>query len=70
LHLKKNQAGGDPFEIGKTDVFKLNSTNVGEISKVNISHDGKGIGAGWFCESVTVKNSVTNQIILYNYRFI
>jgi hypothetical protein len=43
LKLAQKEGDGNPFEKGKTDLFKLHSTNVGEISKINISHDGKGL---------------------------
>jgi hypothetical protein len=43
LKLAKKEGSGDSFEKGKKDLFKFRSTNVGEISKINISHDGKGI---------------------------
>uniref|UniRef100_A0A8C6JNJ0 Uncharacterized protein n=1 Tax=Melopsittacus undulatus TaxID=13146 RepID=A0A8C6JNJ0_MELUD len=43
------------FERGATDVFKREAADVGKIYKIRIGHDGKGIGDGWFLESVTLK---------------
>ena len=63
LKLTTRERGGDAFEKGKTDVFKLTSENVGEISKIKISHDGIGLGAGWFCEKITVINKVNNKAV-------
>jgi hypothetical protein len=63
VELKGTKSGGDPFEKGKTDKFQIRSANVGEISKINISHDGKGAGAGWYCKSVQVTNKLNNNLI-------
>ncbi|KAM8985342.1 lipoxygenase homology domain-containing protein 1 isoform 2-T2 [Ara ararauna] len=43
------------FERGATDIFKREAADVGKIYKIRIGHDGKGIGDGWFLESVTLK---------------
>ncbi|XP_074850459.1 lipoxygenase homology domain-containing protein 1 isoform X1 [Carettochelys insculpta] len=43
------------FERGTTDIFKVEAADVGKIYKLRIGHDGKGIGDGWFLESVTLK---------------
>nr|XP_047907421.1 lipoxygenase homology domain-containing protein 1 isoform X2 [Anser cygnoides] len=43
------------FERGATDIFKIEAADVGKIYKIRIGHDGKGIGDGWFLESVTLK---------------
>ena len=51
INLSKDK---DPFEKGKEDSFKIHSKNVGDIKKINISHDGKNIGDGWYLDSVKV----------------
>jgi hypothetical protein len=61
LHLTKQSGSEKLFEKGQTDVFTIKALNVGEIKKVNISHDGKGVGSGWFVESVTIENSATKK---------
>ncbi len=53
IHLNKSFTNKDKFELGNTDVFKFKADNVGEITKVNISHDGKGI---LFCSFFGVLN--------------
>uniref|UniRef100_A0A6B2KWS8 PLAT domain-containing protein n=1 Tax=Arcella intermedia TaxID=1963864 RepID=A0A6B2KWS8_9EUKA len=45
------------FEKGTTDVFRISSTDLGALKKIRLGHDGKGIGSGWFCESVTIECS-------------
>ncbi|XP_068279481.1 lipoxygenase homology domain-containing protein 1 [Nyctibius grandis] len=47
------------FERGATDIFKREAADVGKIYKIRIGHDGKGIGDGWFLESVTLKRLTT-----------
>uniref|UniRef100_A0A8C0AX22 Lipoxygenase homology domains 1 n=1 Tax=Buteo japonicus TaxID=224669 RepID=A0A8C0AX22_9AVES len=47
------------FERGATDIFKREAADVGKIYKIRIGHDGKGIGDGWFLESVTLKRLAT-----------
>uniref|UniRef100_A0A669B819 Lipoxygenase homology PLAT domains 1 n=1 Tax=Oreochromis niloticus TaxID=8128 RepID=A0A669B819_ORENI len=43
------------FERGTTDIFKIEAQDVGKIYKIRIYHDGKGIGDGWFLETVDIK---------------
>jgi len=35
---------------------QIEALDVGKIFKVRISHDGKGVGSGWFLETVDVKH--------------
>lgn len=57
IQLESSSTNKNPFEKGKLDIFQSKSRNVGEIKKINISHDGKGTGAGWFCEKVVIKHA-------------
>ncbi|KAK2819320.1 hypothetical protein Q5P01_024881 [Channa striata] len=43
------------FERSTTEIFKIEAQDVGKIYKVRIYHDGKGIGDGWFLETVDIK---------------
>ncbi|XP_023264384.1 lipoxygenase homology domain-containing protein 1 [Seriola lalandi dorsalis] len=43
------------FERGTTEIFKIEAQDVGKIYKIRIYHDGKGIGDGWFLETVDIK---------------
>ncbi|KAM4634346.1 lipoxygenase homology domain-containing protein 1 [Polymixia lowei] len=43
------------FERGTTEIFKIEALDVGKVYKIRIGHDGKGIGDGWFLESVDIK---------------
>jgi hypothetical protein len=44
----------NPFEKGKTDTFIVAGSNVGDVKKINMSHDGLGVGDGWYLDQVTV----------------
>lgn len=39
-------------------VPQINAKDVGKIFKIRIGHDGSGVGAGWFLESVDVKHLI------------
>ncbi|KAF7217360.1 lipoxygenase homology domains 1 [Nothobranchius furzeri] len=43
------------FERGTTEIFKIEALDVGKIYKIRVFHDGKGIGDGWFLETVDIK---------------
>ncbi len=64
LNLTKENASGllnKLFEKGQTDVFNLKAANAGEIKRINISHDGRGIGNGWFIEHIKIENLTTKK---------
>ncbi|XP_026153735.1 lipoxygenase homology domain-containing protein 1 [Mastacembelus armatus] len=50
------------FERGTTEIFKIEAQDVGKIYKIRIYHDGKGIGDGWFLETVYVKQLTTAMV--------
>ncbi|XP_076613401.1 lipoxygenase homology domain-containing protein 1 [Chaetodon auriga] len=49
------QSRSNNFERGTTEIFKIEAHDVGKIYKIRIYHDGKGIGDGWFLETVDIK---------------
>ena len=63
--MNKSFTNKDKFELGKTDIFKFNADNVGEITKVNISHDGKG---KLFYSYVSVLNILNNIISHFEFQ--
>ena len=42
------------FERAQKDVFGFEMVELGEIKKIRIGHDNKGIGAGWLLDKVVV----------------
>eukprot|EP00041_Stephanoeca_diplocostata_P002284 m.25236 g.25236 ORF g.25236 m.25236 type:complete len:264 (+) comp13152_c0_seq1:61-852(+) len=60
--LRKSKTHLDKFEKGHRDVFEIEALDLGQIKKVRIEHDGKGIkNSDWHLESVTVENMSTNE---------
>ncbi|KAK1803299.1 hypothetical protein P4O66_004083 [Electrophorus voltai] len=43
------------FERGSTEIFKIEALDVGKVYKIRIGHDGSGVCAGWFLETVALK---------------
>lgn len=43
------------------DVFEINAVDLGDLSMVKVSHDGAGVGSGWFLEKIIVKETEQNQ---------
>ncbi len=65
LHLTKKIDDGKLFERGQTDVFKIKALNIEDVKKINLSHDGKGAGSGWFVESIKIENLATKKTVKY-----
>jgi hypothetical protein len=49
------------FERGATDVFGVESADLGTLTKIRIGHDGVGIGSGWFLDKVYVTHPLNKQ---------
>eukprot|EP01043_Picozoa_sp_COSAG02_P022838 COSAG02_NODE_1199_length_13917_cov_8.278043_2_plen_3826_part_00 len=43
------------FQRGETNEFELEVADIGAVFQVELSHDGRGIGSGWFVEEVLVE---------------
>jgi hypothetical protein len=42
------------FERGKTDLFGIESTHLGELSKIIVRSDGAGFGSDWFLDKIVI----------------
>ena len=60
LKLKQSTNNSNPFEKGKKDIFKVITPNIGDITKINVSHDGAGAGSGWFVDCIII-DDLTNK---------
>ncbi|MEE9430456.1 MAG: PLAT/LH2 domain-containing protein [Melioribacteraceae bacterium] len=49
------------FEAGKVDYLKIVEKDLGHIEKINIWHDEKWLGDGWFLNKIVVKNDSSNS---------
>ena len=57
LKLEKSLTHQNKFERGETDEFVFDLVDLGELSKVKVWHDNKGIGAAWFLDKIDVQVS-------------
>ncbi|XP_070579349.1 dentin sialophosphoprotein-like isoform X2 [Ptychodera flava] len=56
IKLKQAKAGGKlKFQKGQTDVFKVDTYHVGKLECVEIGHDRKELGMGWFLDRVIIR---------------
>jgi hypothetical protein len=44
------------FYFNRKDEFKVECPNVGQINKIQIGHDNKGLGPGWFLDRVIIED--------------
>ncbi|KAF3695639.1 Lipoxygenase -like proteiny domain-containing protein 1 [Channa argus] len=56
------QSRSNNFERNTTEIFKIESKDVGKVFKIRICHDGSGIGSGWFLETVDVKHLIMAMV--------
>jgi hypothetical protein len=50
------------FETGDTDNIYVNSSDLGEVNKIQIKHDNTGPGPGWLLSEILVENLETHNI--------
>ncbi len=48
----KNSNNKNPFETKQVDKFTVNAAYVGELTKLRVEHDNKGLAAGWYLDRV------------------
>ncbi len=54
IPLESSFTNKNAFERGQTDKFEVKEADVGEIRKILIGHDGRGIGSGWHLKEVII----------------
>lgn len=59
--LLKSNENGKKFLQGKVDVFTISAVDLLNPTKVQLGHDGKGKGSGWFVDKVIVRNVSTKK---------
>ncbi|TKS84776.1 Lipoxygenase -like proteiny domain-containing protein 1 [Collichthys lucidus] len=65
LHLVTRS---DNYERGSTEIIRvcmkpyIEAHDVGKIYKIRIFHDGRGIGSGWFLETVSIKRLMMTMV--------
>lgn len=56
IQLKNSKTNSKDFEQGQTDLFQIKCDDVGQLKKIRIGHDGRGIGAGWHLKEILVES--------------
>ena len=41
------------FSLCRMDTFRLEGIDLGELIKLRIGHDNRGVGPGWFLDKVS-----------------
>jgi hypothetical protein len=54
ITLETSKTNRNKFERGQTDVFEIKESDVGDLRKVRIGHDGRGPGAGWHLKEIII----------------
>ncbi|XP_063779799.1 oxygen-regulated protein 1 [Pseudophryne corroboree] len=66
IQLNKPLEDRNHFKRGKVDTFKVTTKNIERISHIEIGHDGKGLGSGWFLEKIEILKLSTNEITVFS----
>ena len=48
------------MERGQRDEFLVEAPDVGELTKLQIGHNNKGLGPAWHLQHVEIHNQTTN----------
>uniref|UniRef100_A0AAV2MQR6 PLAT domain-containing protein n=1 Tax=Knipowitschia caucasica TaxID=637954 RepID=A0AAV2MQR6_KNICA len=62
---------GNYFEMGRVDVFTVETFDIGQINRMRIGHTNEGMRAGWFLDSVQIMVPVHgNQYMFPSHRWL
>ena len=56
-----DNSGDDDFQRGETNTFTAIGKEIGELEYITLRHDNSGVGAGWHCNNIVVKNQTTDR---------
>ncbi|XP_078541780.1 lipoxygenase homology domain-containing protein 1-like [Lissotriton helveticus] len=62
VHLTESLEHKNPFERAKVDTFRITTKRLGRLFKIEIGHDGKGYGSGWFVEKVEITDLSASEM--------
>ena len=43
------------------DIFTVPAVDLGDVTSINVGHDGKGIGSGWKLDKVIIKQQASGS---------
>jgi len=64
--VRKLEGAKNPFARGGTDLFGIETIDLGQLTKLRIGHDNKGFTPGWFLDKVIVENEATQEKWFFN----
>eukprot|EP00056_Hartaetosiga_gracilis_P011787 m.180988 g.180988 ORF g.180988 m.180988 type:complete len:2129 (+) comp13581_c0_seq3:61-6447(+) len=50
------------FTQNRTDIFPIDSPSLGSLMSIEVGHDNKGIGAGWFVEQIILESILQGKM--------
>ncbi|XP_033890281.3 lipoxygenase homology domain-containing protein 1-like [Acipenser ruthenus] len=53
------------FETGHTDIFTIDTIDIGKVNRLLIGHNNEGLRAGWFLDSVQIKVPVHGKQYMF-----
>uniref|UniRef100_A0A7N8XV07 Lipoxygenase homology domains 1b n=1 Tax=Mastacembelus armatus TaxID=205130 RepID=A0A7N8XV07_9TELE len=56
---------GNYFEVGRIDIFKVETLDIGQINRLLIGHTNEGMRAGWFLDSVQIMVPVQGKQYMF-----
>jgi len=59
--LLLDNSGDDDFQRGETNTFTFIRKDIGELEYITLRHDNSGVGPGWHCDNIVVKNQTTDK---------
>ncbi len=59
--VRKLSGRGNLFEAGQSDVFQIETVELGNLKKIRIGHDSAGFGSSWLLDRVIVTHDKTKQ---------
>ncbi|KAG8570827.1 hypothetical protein GDO81_011437 [Engystomops pustulosus] len=66
VQLKRPLEDINPFQNGQVDTFIISTKDIGKISHIQIGHDGKGLGNGWFLDKVEIIKESTEETAVFS----
>lgn len=53
------------FERGQKDCFIIEALDLGQLKRLRIEHDNKGLGAGWMLDKVEITNLESSEVTIF-----
>eukprot|EP01051_Picozoa_sp_SAG22_P002203 SAG22_NODE_97_length_20760_cov_43.302850_5_plen_1902_part_00 len=68
--LSLQTGAGRPFERGHCDEFRFMLTDLGDLTHIDVSYDGAGIGSAWYLEKIVVAAAGGHEWVFWCRQFL